>query len=63
MRCEAIKNIRGLAGLLLIQMFFWSALLVTSVYAEEKQVTAVTEPWPPYMGPRLINNGFLPEMG
>jgi len=62
MRCEAIKNIRGLAGLLLIQMFFWSALLLTSVYAEEKQVTAVTEPWPPYMGPRLINNGFLPEV-
>jgi polar amino acid transport system substrate-binding protein len=30
--------------------------------ADEKQITAVTEPWPPYSGPRLRDNGLLPEI-
>lgn len=30
--------------------------------APTAQVRAVTEPWPPYMGPELDNQGFLPEV-
>ena len=50
----------GLA--LLIQALLLQVFIGTSALAGEKQITAVTEPWPPYMGPRLIDNGFLPEI-
>ncbi|MGD8723654.1 MAG: transporter substrate-binding domain-containing protein [Desulfobacterales bacterium] len=30
--------------------------------ANDKHIYAVTEPWPPYMGPKLMYNGFLPEV-
>jgi len=47
---------------LVIQVLLLPGLLETSLLASEKQITAVTEPWPPYMGPRLKDNGFLPEI-
>jgi polar amino acid transport system substrate-binding protein len=30
--------------------------------AADSELLAVTEPWPPYMGPKLDNQGFLPEV-
>ena len=52
----------AVATVLMIQVLFLPGLLETPVLANEKQITAVTEPWPPYMGPRLIDKGFLPEV-
>lgn len=47
---------------LLIQAPLLPELLKTSLFASEKKLTAVTEPWPPYMGPKLRDNGFIPEI-
>jgi polar amino acid transport system substrate-binding protein len=63
MRLQQFKTISFAMGLfLVIQLSFLPGLLETPLWAGEKQITAVTEPWPPYMGPRLVNNGFLPEV-
>jgi polar amino acid transport system substrate-binding protein len=63
MRWQAISTIKICSVFLLFtQVLLLLAFLVSSSMAGEKQVTAVTEPWPPYMGPRLIKNGFLPEV-
>ena len=53
-------------------VFIWSALVIqllllpgfigTTSFAGEKHITATTEPWPPYMGHRLVIQGFLPEI-
>ncbi len=39
-----------------------SEAVVFNANAEEKTILAITEPWPPYMGPELKDNGFFPEL-
>jgi len=47
---------------LVVQALLLPAILETTLLASDKQITAVTEPWPPYMGPKLRDNGFFPEL-
>ena len=47
---------------LVMHLLLVPGFLVITPFAGEKHIYAVTEPWPPYMGPKLIYNGFLPEV-
>ena len=63
MRWQPLKKISfAICMALVIQVLLLPGLPETTLLADEKQITAVTEPWPPYMGPRLIDKGFLPEV-
>ena len=63
MSLHAIRKINVVIGMVIVlEVLFLSIVVVTSSIAAEKHITAVTEPWPPYMGPKLIDNGFLPQV-
>lgn len=63
MRWQLLRKILFAMGLtLVLQVLILPGIINTTLLAEEKQLTAVTEPWPPYMGPRLLDKGFLPEI-
>ncbi|MGD2270613.1 MAG: transporter substrate-binding domain-containing protein, partial [Desulfobacterales bacterium] len=47
---------------LTIHISLLPGLIEAPLWANEKQITAVTTQWPPYMGIRLIDKGFLPEV-
>ena len=63
MRRQPLKKIFFVISItLVIQVLLLSGLLETTLLAGEKQIIAVTTLWPPYMGPRLRDKGFLPEI-
>ena len=63
MKWQPLRKIFLAIGMvLIIQVLFLPGLVETTVLAEEKQITAVNTQWPPYMGIRLIDKGFLPEV-
>ena len=63
MSWHAIGKTTAATGIVIIlAVLFLSIVVVPSSIAGEKHITAVTEPWPPYMGPKLIDNGFLPQV-
>lgn len=63
MRWQSLRKISfAICIALVIQVLLLPGLLETTLLASEKQISAVTKPWPPYMGPRLRGNGFLPEI-
>ena len=63
MSWHAIRKINVAKGIVrILEVLFLSIVVVTSSIAGEKHISAVTEPWPPYMGPKLIDNGFLPQV-
>ena len=63
MRWQPVRKIFFAIGLtVFIQVLILPGIINPTILASEKQITAVTEPWPPYMGPRLIDKGFLPEV-
>ncbi len=63
MRGQPLRKISfAICIALVIRVLLLPGLLETCLLASEKQITAVTEPWPPYMGPKLRDNGFLPEI-
>ena len=63
MRWQPLRKISFAMGLTLVfQVLILPGILNTTLLAGEKQITAVTEPWPPFSGPRLRDKGFLPEV-
>ena len=63
MKWQRSRKISFAIGLTLVfQVLILPGITNTNPLADEKQLTAVTEPWPPYMGPRLLDKGFLPEV-
>ncbi len=63
MRWQPLRKISfAICIALVIQVLLLPGLKETTPLAGEKQITAVTTQWPPYMGLRLIDNGFLPEI-
>lgn len=61
-RQKITKAILAAGSAMAFLILLFPGLLCTSLLANEHRLTAVTEPWPPYMGPKLIANGFLPEV-
>ena len=63
MRWQSLRKLSfAICMVLVIQLLFLPGLIETTPLAGEKQITAVTTQWPPYMGLRLIDKGFLPEI-
>jgi polar amino acid transport system substrate-binding protein len=63
MRLSSLKKIFFVTSIaFIIQILLLAGFLETPLLANEKHIYAVTEPWPPYMGPKLMYNGFLPEV-
>ena len=63
MRWQAIGKMTIVLGIsIILEVLLFSIFLGTSSLADEKKITAVTEPWLPYMGPKLIDKGFLPQV-
>ena len=63
MRWQPLRKISfAICIALVIQVLLLLGLLETNLLADDKQITAATTQWPPYMGHRLIDKGFLPEI-
>ncbi len=62
MRWKPLRKMFLVVGIALVIQVLLLPIIETSPLADDKQISATTEPWPPYMGPRLIDNGFLPEV-
>jgi polar amino acid transport system substrate-binding protein len=63
MSWETIKKLFFVVGMaLFIQVLLLPGAINTTLLASEKQITVAATLWPPYMGPRLIGKGFLPEI-
>ncbi len=63
MRWQPIKKIFfAMVMVLVIQLLLFPGFINTTLFAGEKQITAAATLWPPYMGLRLIDKGFLPEI-
>ncbi len=52
-------KMRTIQVMCIICLFF---VLHGSIFAEDRVIRGVTEPWEPYMGSGLKNQGFLPEL-
>ena len=56
------KLILAVSIALFIQILLSTGITNTTLLASEKQITAAATLWPPYMGLRLKDKGFLPEI-